>query len=78
MIHPRGPAIVAVAFQTRGATAGLHDRGNGRAQSAGHLHPGHTVVPANIETNEYPGKAAPTAGADNTVSAKPPIVTIVP
>jgi hypothetical protein len=40
---------VAAASQTRGAAAALHDSDNHRAHS-GHLHPGHTFVPASVET----------------------------
>jgi hypothetical protein len=49
MIHPRCATYVAAASQTRGAAAALRDRDKYRAH-AGHLHPGHTFVPASFET----------------------------
>jgi hypothetical protein len=49
MIHTRCATYVAAASQTRGAAAALRDRDKYRAH-AGHLHPGHTFVPASVET----------------------------
>jgi hypothetical protein len=55
MIHPRCATYVAAASQTRGAAAALRDRDKYRAH-AGHLHPGHTFVPASVETYGHLGK----------------------
>jgi hypothetical protein len=49
MIHPRCATYVAAASQTRGAAAAPRDRDKCLAH-AGHLHPGHTFVPACVET----------------------------
>jgi hypothetical protein len=49
LIHPRCPTYVAAASQTRGTAAALRDRDKYRVR-AGHLHPGHTFVPASVET----------------------------
>jgi hypothetical protein len=49
MIHPRCATYIAAASQTRGAAAALRDRDKYRAH-AGHLQPGHTFVPASVET----------------------------
>jgi hypothetical protein len=49
MIHPRCATYVTAASQTRGAAAALRDRDKYRTH-AGHLHPGHTFVPASVET----------------------------
>jgi hypothetical protein len=53
--HPRCPSYVAVASRTQGAAAALRDRSKHQAHS-GHLHPGHTFVPASVETYGYLGK----------------------
>jgi hypothetical protein len=55
MIHPRCTTYVAAASQTRDAAAALHDRNKYRAH-AGHLHLGHTFVPASIETYGHLGR----------------------
>jgi hypothetical protein len=55
MIHPRCSTYVAAASQTRGAAAALQDRDKYRAH-AGHLHPGHTFVPASVEMYGYLGR----------------------
>jgi hypothetical protein len=47
MIHPRCATYVAAASQTIGAPAALRHRDKCRAH-AGHLHPGHTFVPASV------------------------------
>jgi hypothetical protein len=49
MIHPRCSTYIAAASQMPGAAAALRDRSKYRAH-AGHLHPGHTFVPASVET----------------------------
>jgi hypothetical protein len=56
MIHPRCPTYVAAASETRGAVAALRDRSKYQAH-AGHLHPGHTFVPASVETYGHLGKS---------------------
>jgi hypothetical protein len=55
MIHPRCLTNVATAPQTRGAAAALRDRHKYRAH-AGHLHLGHTFVPASVETYGHLGR----------------------
>jgi hypothetical protein len=55
MIHPRSPTYVATASQTRGAAAALRDRSRYWGH-AGHLHPGHTFVPATVETSRQRGR----------------------
>jgi hypothetical protein len=55
MIHPRCPTYVAAASRTRGSAAALRDRHKYRAH-AGHLHPGHTFVPASVETYGHLGR----------------------
>jgi hypothetical protein len=55
MIHPRCPTCVAAASQTTDAAAALRDRIKYRAH-AGHLHPGHAFVPANVMTNGHRGR----------------------
>jgi hypothetical protein len=55
MIHPRCATYVATASRTRGAAAALRDRDKYRAH-AGHLHPGHTFVPASVETYGHLGR----------------------
>jgi hypothetical protein len=55
MIHPCCPTYVAAASQTRVAAAALRDRSKHQAH-AGHLHPGHTFVPASVETYGHLGK----------------------
>jgi hypothetical protein len=54
-IHPHCVTYVAAASQTRGAAAALRDRDKYRA-NAGHLHPGHTFVPASVETYGHLGR----------------------
>jgi hypothetical protein len=49
MIHPRCTTYVADASQTRGAAAALRHRDKYQVH-AGHLHPGHTFVPASVDT----------------------------
>jgi hypothetical protein len=53
--HRRCATYVAAASQARGAAAALRDRDKYRAH-AGHLHPGHTFVPASIETYGHLGR----------------------
>jgi hypothetical protein len=55
MIHPRCATYVATASQTRGAAAALRDRDKNRAHAV-HLHPGHTFVPASVETYGHLGR----------------------
>jgi hypothetical protein len=55
MIHPRCATYVAAASHTRGAAAALRDRDKNRAY-AGHLHPGHTFVPASVDTHAHLGR----------------------
>jgi hypothetical protein len=55
MIHPRCATYVAAASQTKGAAAALRDRDTYRSH-AGHQHPGHTFVPASVETYGHLGK----------------------
>jgi hypothetical protein len=55
MIHPHCASYVAAACQTRGAAAALRDRDKYRVH-AGHLHPGHTFVPASVETYGHLGR----------------------
>jgi hypothetical protein len=55
MIHPRCPTYVAAVSQTRGAAAALRDRDTYGAH-AGHLQPGHTFLPASVETYGHLGR----------------------
>jgi hypothetical protein len=53
MIQPRCPTYFAAASHLR--CAALHNRGKDRAY-AGHLHPGHTFVPASVESYRHIGR----------------------
>jgi hypothetical protein len=55
MIHPCCATDVAAASQTRGAATALRDRDKYQAYAA-QLHPGHTFVPASVETHGHVGK----------------------
>jgi hypothetical protein len=55
MIHPRCVTYVAAASQTNGAAAALRDRDQYCAH-ARHLHPGHTFVPASVDTHGHLGR----------------------
>jgi hypothetical protein len=55
MIHPRCATYVAATSQTRSAAAALRDRDKYRAH-ADYLHPGHTFVPASVETYGHLGR----------------------
>jgi hypothetical protein len=54
MIHACCSTYVAAVSQTRGAAAALRDRDKNPAPC--HLHPGHTFVPASVETYGYLGR----------------------
>jgi hypothetical protein len=54
-LHPRCSIYVAAASQKRGAAAALHDRDKYRAH-ASHMHPGHTFMPASVETYGHLGR----------------------
>jgi hypothetical protein len=55
MIHPHCSTYAAAASQTRSAAAALRDRSKCWAH-AGHLHPGHTFMPASVETYGHLGR----------------------
>jgi hypothetical protein len=55
MIHPCCATYIAAASQTRGAAAALRDKDKYRAHVC-HLHPGHTFVPASVETYGHLGR----------------------
>ena len=55
MTHPRCSSYVAVASRSPGAAAAKRDSDKYRSH-AGHQHPGHTFVPATVETYGYLGK----------------------
>jgi hypothetical protein len=55
MIHPRCPTCVAATSRTRGTASALRDKSKCQAH-AGHPHPGHTFVPARVETYRHLGK----------------------
>jgi hypothetical protein len=55
MIHPRCPTHIAAVSQIRCAAAALRDRSKNRTH-AGHLHPGHTFVPASVGTYGHLGR----------------------
>jgi hypothetical protein len=55
MIHPCCATCVAATSQTRGPAAALRDRDKYRAHT-GHLHPGHTFVPASVEMYGHLGR----------------------
>jgi hypothetical protein len=76
MIHPRCATHFAAASQTRGTAAALRDRDKYRAH-AGHLHPGHTFVPANVETYGNLGSPAKRylRSLSDVASARSPAVT---
>jgi hypothetical protein len=55
MIHPRCPTYAAATSQKRGTAAALHDMHKHQGH-AGHLHPGHTFVPASVGTYGHLGR----------------------